>query len=42
MSKVLAKEYAKFNITSNSLILEAFNTVMFQSLTEKIKKEMIS
>ena len=42
MSKVLAKEYAKFNFTSNSLILGAFNTVMFQSLTEKIKKEMIS
>ena len=42
MSKVIAKEYAKFNITSNCLILGAFNTGMFQSLSEKIKKEMIS
>jgi len=42
MSKVLAKEYAKFNITSNSLILGAFNTGMFQSLREKVKKEMVN
>jgi NAD(P)-dependent dehydrogenase (short-subunit alcohol dehydrogenase family) len=41
MSKVLAKEYAKFNITSNSLILGAFNTGMFQNLNKKVKKEMI-
>ena len=42
MSKVLAKEYAKFNITSNSLILGAFNTGMFQNLNDKVKKDMIS
>ena len=42
MSKVLAKEYAKFNITSNSLILGAFNTGMFQSQREKVKKEMVN
>ena len=42
MSKVLVKEYAKFNITSNSLILGAFNTGMFQSLREKAKKEMVN
>tara|TARA_B100001013_G_C24622143_1_gene447639 strand:- start:1265 stop:1945 length:681 start_codon:yes stop_codon:yes gene_type:complete len=42
MSKVLAKEYAKFNVTSNSLILGAFNTGMFQSLNERVKKEMIN
>ena len=42
MSKVLAKEYAKFNITSNSLILGAFNTGMFQGLKDKVKKEMIN
>jgi len=42
MSKVLVKEYAKFNITSNCLILGAFNTGMFQNLREKIKKEMIN
>ena len=42
MSKVLAKEYAKFNITSNCLILGAFNTGMFKGLKEKVKKEMIN
>jgi len=42
MSKVLATEYAKFNITSNVLILGAFNTGMFDSLKEKVRKEMIS
>lgn len=41
MSQVLAKEYAKFNITSNTLILGAFNTGMFQHLNTRIKKEMI-
>ena len=41
LSKVLASEYSKFNITSNCLILGAFNTGMFQSLKEKVKKEMI-
>ncbi len=42
MSKVIAKEYAKFNITSNCLVLGAFNTGMFQSLNKKVKKEMIN
>ena len=42
MSEVLAKEYAKFNITSNSLILGAFNTGMFRDLNEKVKKDMIN
>lgn len=42
MSKVLVKEYAKFNITSNCLVLGAFNTGMFQNLREKIKREMIN
>jgi len=42
MSKVLAKEYAKFDITSNSLILGAFNTGMFQVLKDKVKNEMIN
>ena len=41
MSKVLAREYSKFNITSNSFILGAFNTGMFQSLSKKAKEEMI-
>ena len=42
MSKVLSKEYAKFNITSNALILGAFDTGMFQSLKEKVKNELIN
>jgi len=42
MSKVLAKEYAKFNITSNSLILGAFNSGLFLGLKDKVKKEMIN
>jgi NAD(P)-dependent dehydrogenase (short-subunit alcohol dehydrogenase family) len=42
MSKVLAMEYAKFNVTSNTLILGAFNTGMFQSLKEKVRKEMVT
>jgi len=41
MSRVLAKEYGKFNVTSNSLILGAFNTGMFQGLKSKVKKEMV-
>jgi 3-oxoacyl-[acyl-carrier protein] reductase len=42
MSGVLAKEYSKFNITSNALILGAFDTGMFQSLDEKVQHEMIN
>ena len=42
MSKVLAKEYARFNITSNALILGAFDTGMFQNLKEKVRKDMVS
>jgi len=42
MSKVLAREYAKFNITSNSLVLGAFNTGMFEDLKNKVKDEMIN
>ena len=41
LSKVLSKEYAKFNITSNALVLGAFNTGMFQDLKQKVKKELI-
>ena len=40
LSKVLSKEYAKFNVTSNALILGAFNTGMFQDLKQKVKKEL--
>ena len=41
LSEVLSKEYAKFNVTSNALVLGAFNTGMFQNLKQKIKKELI-
>ena len=41
MSGVLAKEYAKFNITSNALVLGAFDTGMFNDLPEKVQQEMI-
>lgn len=41
LSKVLSKEYAKFNVTSNALVLGAFNTGMFQNLKQKVKKELI-
>lgn len=40
-SEVLSKEYAKFNVTSNALVLGAFNTGMFRNLKQKVKKELI-
>lgn len=42
MSSVLAKEYAKFNVTSNALVLGAFDTGMFHHLRAKVQSEMIS
>ena len=42
MSRVLSKEYAMFNITSNVLSLGAFNTGLYSSLDEKIKKKIIN
>ena len=41
MSKVLAKEYARFNITSNVLLLGAFETGMFNKLSTKSQQEII-
>ena len=41
MSKVLAKEYAKFNITSNVISLGYFDTKMWKSLKSNIKKDLL-
>jgi len=41
LSKVLAKEYARFNITSNVLLLGAFETGMFNKLSTKSQQEII-
>lgn len=41
MSKVLSKEYARFNITSNVISLGAFNTGMYTVLDKKIQKDII-
>jgi len=42
MSRVLAKEYARFNITSNVLVLGTFETGMFLKLQDEIRKEMLN
>ncbi|MDA9861277.1 SDR family NAD(P)-dependent oxidoreductase [Candidatus Pelagibacter sp.] len=39
--KVLSKEYAKFNITFNTISLGSFNTGMFHKLTKKIQLKII-
>ena len=39
--KVLSKEYAKFNITFNTISLGSFNTGMFYKLTKKIQLKII-
>jgi len=41
MSNVLAKEYARFNITSNILMLGAFETGMYLNLNEDKKKKIL-
>ena len=41
MSRVLAKEYARFNITSNILVLGAFETGMYLKLPDDLKKEIL-
>lgn len=42
MSRVLAKEYARFNITSNILALGAFETGMYLELSDKIKEDILN
>ncbi len=39
--KVLSKEYAKFNITFNTISLGSFNTGMFKKLNKKIQSKII-
>jgi len=40
MSKVLGKEYARFNITSNILVLGAFETGLFLELSDELKQKI--
>ena len=41
MSRVLAKEYARFNITSNIIVLGYFEMGLFHELREDLKKELL-
>jgi len=41
MSKVISKEYGRLGITSNVLMLGYFNTGLFDTLSEKHKKNII-
>lgn len=41
MSRVIACEYARFGITSNVLALGYFNTGLIETLSEKVRKEII-
>ena len=40
-SRVIAKEYGRFNITSNTLTLGSFKSGMFRDLSDKKTKELI-
>lgn len=42
MSKVLAKEYARFNITSNVLILGHFEIGLYNRLSDDLKKTLLN
>ena len=41
LSKVISKEYGKYNITSNIIELGAFDTGMYKKLNQKIKNNII-
>lgn len=41
MSRVLAKEYARFNITSNVLILGSFEKGLFNTLKDDLKHKLL-
>jgi len=41
LSRVISKEYSKFNITSNVISLGTFDTGLFQNLSEEKRKEII-
>lgn len=42
MSRVLAKEYARFNITSNILVFGTFKTGMFLKLRDDVKERILN
>lgn len=42
MSRALAKEYARFNITSNILVLGHFETGLYEKLSDEVKKELLN
>lgn len=42
MSRVLAKEYARFNITSNVLVLGYFEMGLYNKLRDDLKKELLN
>ena len=42
VSRVLSKEYARFNITSNVIELGTFDTGMFQALPIKVQKKILT
>lgn len=41
LSKVISKEYGKYNITSNIIELGAFDTGMYKKLNQKIRNKII-
>lgn len=41
MSRVIAREHARFGITSNVLALGYFNTGLIETLSEKVRKKII-
>jgi len=41
MSRVLANEYARLGITSNVLVLGYFNTGLFETLSDKVRKQIV-
>jgi 3-oxoacyl-[acyl-carrier protein] reductase len=41
MSRVLAREYARFNVTSNILVLGYFNTGLIETLSESVRNAII-
>ena len=42
LSKVISKEYAQFNVTSNVLNLGAFDTGLYKKLNQSLKKKILS
>lgn len=42
LSRVLAKEYARFNVTSNVLVLGHFEVGLYNKLSEEVKKNLLN